>query len=314
MAARNILLQLNKQRIFIGIVLIVFFLSLASSSFLTYANVMNILFQVSMDGIVATGMTVLMLLGDIDLSAGATMAVVGTIIILLQPFGIAVSVAAGVLAGILIGVINGLLVTRLKINSLPATLGMMISLNGLVLLLTNSQTIRGGREEFLVLGNGDFLSIPYPVIIYAVLLVLFIGIMRRSVWGRNIYAAGGNPIASRFFGINVTRLKFSAFVTASFLFSISGVIITSRLNIASGIIGRDTPLLVITAALLGGTNLLGGEGGVYNTFQGILLLGIIANGMIMIQVPPTWQIVVKGLLLIIIVSIDGAYMKNAKYR
>lgn len=312
--AGSALRVLNKQRIFIGIVILFIVLTATTESFFTYKNLINILYQISVDGTLATGMTILMLMGEIDLSIGISMALAGTVIIMLQPLGIFLSIAGGLLTGVFIGFLNGLLVTRLRLNSLPATLGMMIGLQGIVLLLTNSQTVKGGNARFMDWGNSEFLTIPYAVYIYALILAGFIIVMGRSYFGRNVYAVGGNATASRFFGIDVDRIRMTAFLVMGLLVGVASVLTTARLNIASAIIGRDTSLFAITAVLLGGTNLLGGVGGVFNTFQGILLLGIIANGMIMIQVPPAWQIVVKGALLIFIVSIDGYYVKHARYR
>ncbi len=311
---RSWLRILNRQRIFIGIVILFLVLTFTTRSFFNYKNLINILYQISVDGVLATGMTILMLMGEIDLSIGMNMALVGTVIVMLQPLGILLSIAGGVLTGVLVGFLNGFLVTRLRLNSLPATLGMMIGLQGLVLLLTNSQTVKGSNARFIDWGNSELLTIPYAVFFYAAILLLFILIMGRSYFGRNVYAIGGNATASLFFGINVDRIRMTAFLVMGLLVGVASVLTTARLNIASAIIGRDTPLFAITAVLLGGTNLLGGVGGVFNTFQGILLLGIIANGMIMIQVPPAWQIVVKGALLILIVSVDGYYLKHARYR
>lgn len=310
---KKVISIINQQRILIAIIATVTFLAFYSDSFFTYTNFINILMQISIDGIIAIGMTILMLQGEIDLSVGYNMALVGTVIILLQQYSLTLAIIFGVLTGITVGAINGLIVTRFKVASLPVTLGMMIALQGIVLLLTNTQTIKGDVKEFLVLGNGTFYTIPYAVIIFIIILIIFIVIVRRTFFGRNIYAIGGNPIASKFFGININKIKLISFMITGLLVSISGVIMTSRLNIASATIGRYTPLFVITAVLLGGTSLWGGVGGIVNTFQGILILGIIANGMRMVQIPVTWHLIVKGLLLILIASIDGFYVKRAKF-
>jgi ribose transport system permease protein len=258
-------------------------------------------------------MTLLMLSGNIDLSVGSNMALVGTVIILFQKYGITVSIIAGLIIGTLIGLINGILVTKLKIEALPATLGMMTALRGVVLLLTKTQTIKGENQSFMLLGNSSFYTIPYAVIIFVFLLIVSIILMSKSYFGRNIYAIGGNPIASRFFGINVEKLTLISFTITGFLVGVAGVIITSRLNVASGIIGVDTALIAITAVLLGGTSLMGGEGGPFKSFQGILLLGIIANAMRMLNISPSYQILINGLILIVIVSIDGNNIKNKKF-
>lgn len=305
---------INKQRIIIIAAILFVILSAASKSFFSYENIMNILMQMSIEGIVAIGMTLLMLQSEIDLSVGYNIALVGTIIMLLQKYNLPLAIVCGIIVGTLIGVINGLIVTRFNISSIPITLGMMIALNGVVLWLTNSQTIRGEIEKFLVLGNGIFYTIPYPVIIFIVLLITFFIIVGKTFYGRNLYAVGGNPVASKFFGINVKRIKLISFVISAFLTSIAGIILASRLNIASAIIGKNIPISVITAVLLGGTSIWGGEGGITKTFQGLLLLGIIANGLRMVQAPVTWSDTIKGLLLILVVSLDSYYVKTAKFR
>ena len=314
MNKRKILNIINKQRILIAIVLVAILLSFGSDVFLSFENIKNIFMQISILGIVAIGMTLLMLQGEIDLSVSYNISLVGTVIILLQKYNLVLAVVCGVIVGTLIGFINGLLVTRFKVSSIPITLGMMIALRGAVLWLTNSQTLKGVTDSFLFLGNSSFYSIPYPVIIFIIIFFIFLLIVGRTVYGRNLYAIGGNPIASEFFGINIIKTKIASFVICGFLTSIAGVIITSRLNTASSQIGRDVSLFVITAVLLGGTSIWGGEGGIFNTFKGILLLGIIANGLRMVQVPVEWHNVIKGMLLIIIVSIDSYNIKRSKFR
>lgn len=316
MNKRKVLNIINNQRILIALVFLILLLSLLSDTFFSYENLINILMQISIEGIVAIGITVLMLMGEIDLSVGFNMALVGTVIILLENSGagLLIAIVCGIVTGTFVGLVNGLIVTRLKLPSLPVTLGMMIALQGVVLWLTNTETVKGLDERFIILGNGSFYTIPFAVIIFIVILLIFFVIIGRTVYGRNIYAIGGNQTASRFFGINVEKTKLISFIIMGFLVGIAGLILTSRLNIASAVLGRDTPIFVITAVLLGGTSLWGGEGGIVNTFKGILLLGVIANGLRMAQIPVTWHILIKGLLLIFIVSIDGLYVRRAKFR
>ncbi len=210
MTKRKFLNIMNKQRILIVIIILVIYLGLSSENFVSYSNTVNILMQISINGIIAIGMTILLLQGEIDLSVGYNMGLVGTVIILLQGYGLGLAIVCGMLTGILVGVINGLIVTKLKLESLPVTLGMMIALNGLVLWLTKTKTIRGTVDSFLFLSNETFYSVPYVVMIFIIILLIFILIIRRTPFGRNIYAIGGNKIASRFFGINVDRTRFTS--------------------------------------------------------------------------------------------------------
>jgi ribose/xylose/arabinose/galactoside ABC-type transport system permease subunit len=190
----------------------------------------------------------------------------------------------------------------------------MVALKGVVILLTKAETLKGNISEFTILGNGTFYTIPYAVIFYISFLLIFGIILAKSIYGRNIYAIGGNPVASRYFGINVERVKFISFLITGLLVGISGIITASRLNIASVNIGSDAPIFVITAVILGGISIMGGEGNVFKSFQGILLLGIIANAMRMIQIHPSYQILTKGILLILIIGINGYYVKISRYK
>ncbi len=305
---------INNQKIFIILIVLVVLLTLSNPLFLTSENIINILFQIALTGIIAIGMTFLIIGGDFDLSVGANMALAATVIVLLERFGIAISIIGALIVASLAGFLNGILVTKLKINAFVTTLAMMIFLRGWVLILTNSQTIQGQSESFLKFGYGTFLKIPYSVILFLVLYVIFGFILRKTIWGRNIYAIGNNSKAAHFFGISIIKTKTLAFILTGLLCGVSGFLLVSRLNTASATYGNDTALDAITAVLLGGTSLSGGEGSIFKTFQGILLLGVLSNAMIVLNITPYLQQVIKGLLLIIVVTIDSYYVKINKFK
>ncbi|MHB1336914.1 MAG: ABC transporter permease [Candidatus Humimicrobiaceae bacterium] len=305
---------INNQKIFLILIFLVVMLSLSNRLFFTYENIMNILFQVALNGIIAIGMTYTIIGGDFDLSVGSNMALAAATIVLLERFGPFMAIIGALAVSSLAGFINGIFVTKLKINAFVTTLAMMIFLKGWVLLLTGSETIQGKSEVYLKFGYGTLFKVPYSVILFIVLYVIFGLVLSKTLWGRNIYAIGNNSKAAHFFGISIIKTKTFAFTLLGFLCGVSGLIIVSRLNTASATYGNDTALDVITAVLLGGTSLSGGEGNVFKTFQGILLLGVLGNAMIVLNITPYLQQVIKGLILIMVVSIDSYYAKVNKYK
>jgi ribose transport system permease protein len=307
---RDILVE---QRILILIVAITFYLSMQSRYFFTFQNIINILLAISYEGMIAIGMAMLIILGEIDLSVGSMMAFGSVLAILFQPFGIGVAIFAGIAGGTLIGLLNGILVTKFKIPSIAATLGTMIFVKGLVYALTNEHTITGSNKSFLVLSEIQFMRIPLSVILFFFLVLLFETIMRKTFFGRNIYAVGGNATASRFFGINVDRTKLLCFVITGFLAGLAGVMLAGKLNIASGNIGQYSNVLIITAVLLGGISMDGGEGNIVHAFQGMLLIGIMNNAMVILRISSFVQEIIRGGLLILIIVINAINIQKKKY-
>ncbi|MCL5986349.1 MAG: ABC transporter permease [Actinobacteria bacterium] len=302
------------NKILIVLLFIIIYFSLTSQQFLTYENIKNIFNQISINGIIAIGMTYLLIGRELDLSVGSNMAVVGALIITLQKYNLLLAIIISIFFGAFVGFANGLIVTKLKVNSIAVTLGMMITLRGLLLFLTGATTIKGTNPSFKILGTGEFYKIPFTVIIYSVLLIICGIILSRTFFGRNVYAIGGNEEACRFFGIDVMKNKISIFLLTGILAAIAGVILASRLNVASVQIGVETPIDIIVAVLLGGISLSGGEGSIFRSFQGVLLLGIISNTLQFSQILPYYHSVVKGLLLIFILIIDAWYVRFRKFR
>jgi len=306
---------IREQKILLIILGIVLVLAFVRPMFVSTENLFNILFQVSITSIIGIGMSFLMIGADFDLSVGSNMVFATTVAILLQGLGGGLNLAAAVLAATLAGFLNGVLVARLKINSFITTLSMMFFLRGLVLIFTDKKTISGSAEALFAFGYGSLFGvIPYPVVAAAVLLVVFGLVLARTVLGRNLYVMGSNAKAARMFGINVEGLKIFAFSLTGFLCGLSGIVLLSRLNSASGTYGMDTNLDVISGVLLGGVSLSGGEGSVFKAFQGILLLGVLSNAMIALHITPYLQQVIKGLLLVAVISLDSYQAKKAEFR
>ena len=314
MENKNKLLQIvNEQKIFILIVLFGMFMAFRSPFFFTYYNIVNIFSAMSINGVIVIGMAYLIILGEIDLSVGAIMAFSGVLAVLLQEYGVAIGVIAGILGGAIVGLVNGLLVTKLKLSSIPVTLGMMVMVNGIVFALTKSQSVKGTNVDFMKIAQPLFANIPGYVIIFIALLIIFQIILRKTVLGRNVYAVGGNITASRFFGIKVDNVRIFGFVLAGVMAGIAGILVTAKINVASGRIGANTAVIIITAVLLGGVSLAGGEGSVLKAFQGIFLIALLNNSLVLLQISPFIQDMIRGSILIIILIIDAVKVEREKY-
>lgn len=304
---------LNEQKILVVIILIVIILTIRTTYFVSFSNIINILMFISIEGIIVIGMTYLIILKELDLSIGSTMALSGVLAIYFQKYGMFVGIIAGLLLGVAVGFLNGILVTKLKLTSIAVTLATMVMLNGFVFALTSSATIKGTNKSFPLIANSTVFKIPVPIIIFIALVIIFEIILKRTYFGRNVYAVGGNLTASKFFGIKVERVRISAFVLTGFLAGLAGVLLASKLNIASGRIGINTAITVITAVLLGGVSLSGGEGTVFKAFQGMLLIGILSNAMVILQMNNFIQDMIRGLILIIILIINAISINREKY-
>ena len=296
--------SLLDQKLIIIIIILIIALSIKDRNFFTLRSLTSILDHTTTIGIMAAGMTILLISGSFDLSVGSAMAFTGIIIIMLQPYGLFISILGGVIAGTMVGVINGLLVVKGRINAFIATLGTMVIFRGLGLALTGSSPIKGNIEAYKVIGHGQFFGINYSVL-YLIATYLIVGyVLRYTKFGRSDYAIGGNVISARLAGINVSLLTFLYFVFCSFTAAISGVILSSRVNTANAIFGDGTNLTVIAAAVLGGTSLFGGKGSVIGTIQGVLILGLIERAMVVFNVDTNYQLLVRGLIILIVVVTD----------
>ena len=288
---------------------IVVFLSFTTDYFLTVRNISNILGQVSMAAIAATGMVLVVLTGEVDVSIGSLQAFVALPLIwalnLTTSLPIATLVAVAV--GAVIGCINGFLVTKLKINSLITTLGMYYILRGLVYVITGNTAMNetSGKEAFFLLGNAKmFRLIPYSALIMIAILIFFGYILKHTRHGRNIYAVGGNAEVAKYIGIKPERIKFISFVLSSVLSTLAAVILASRLGSANHLAGIGFEFRVVAATVLGGVSLSGGRGSLLGAFIGVLILGVLQNGMGMLGFNIMWEQITTGAIIIISVALD----------
>jgi len=297
----------DKFKSAIGLIILVIVLSFLSDYFFTVNNLLNIIRQVSIIAIMAFGMTFVILTGGIDLSVGSLLAVSAAVtaglIINVGIFYLLV-IPIGMLIGILLGGFSGLMVAKAKMPAFIVTLGMMTIARGLTLIYTDGRPISGFNEDFRFIGAGHIGGIPVPVIIMLIILFICYITLKKTPYGRYVYAIGGNEEAAKLSGINVDRIKMSVYALSGLLSAISGIILASRLNSAQPTAGSGYELDAIATVVLGGTSLSGGQGGVIGTIIGALIIGVLNNGLNLLNVSSFYQQVAKGAVILIAVYID----------
>ncbi|MDP4085814.1 MAG: ribose ABC transporter permease [Bacillota bacterium] len=289
----------------IVLIILVVIAAFLSPVFFTVTNLLNILLEVAVTAILAIGQTYIIILAEIDLSVGAVLGLSGTITAGFLSHGNFVEgLLIGLFVGLCAGLVNGLLVTIGKLPSFIATLGTMTAFSGLTLVYTQGNPISVSSPSFEFIGQGFVAGIPFPVLLMVILYVIFWIILHRSHFGRYVFATGGNEEASRLSGINVKQVKLWSFVMAGVLSAIAGFIITSRLNSAEPTTGSGLELDAIAAVILGGTSLTGGKGGLIGTVIGAIILGVLDNGMNLLNVSAFYQGVAKGVIILLAVLLD----------
>lgn len=297
-------LFLLDQKLLAILVILLAVLVAADPYFFRPNRLMLVLEHITVNGIMAVGMTVLMISGSFDLSVGSVMSLAGVVVILLQPLGVALSITAALLVGIAVGAVNGLIVAKGNVNAFIVTLGTMVALKGLALGLTKSSSIFGTSEVFNSISQGKLLFLPN--MIYFLFLIFALGgfVLNHTKFGRNAYAIGGNESSAHLAGISVDLHKVLFFIICSVTASISGIVLSSRINAASAVFGDNTPLIIISAVILGGTSLFGGKGKILGTLQGILILGLIEKLMVVLNIFLYNQLLVRGSIILGVVLMD----------
>ena len=302
----------SKFGIVIILVLICIALSILSPSFLKINNLLNVLRQVSITGVIAVGMTFVVVTGGIDLSVGSIAgmtAMVATSLSHPGQFPVIVPVVCGLLVGIAAGVLNGFLAAYEEIPPFITTLGLMTALRGACLLYNNGRPIIDVGDAYTKIGGGKLFGIPYPVIIFIVIIAIGTFVLKCTRYGRYVYAIGGNERAAKVSGINVKAIKLSVYVIAGFCAALSGIIVSSRVMSGSPSAGEGYEMDAVTACVIGGASLSGGEGGVLTTVIGALIIGVISNGLDLLKVSSYWQQIVKGVIIVAAVLIDSKTKK-----
>lgn len=297
----------EQQSLIIALFVLGVVISIISPVFLTAFNLTNVLRQSSLVAITGIGMALIILTGEIDLSVGSSVAVVGVacVWVLNHTGNIFLAVLTGVVIGGFIGLINGLLVTKGQIASLIATLGMLSILRGIAFITTKAVSFQVEIMEFSELGSGFIGPVPVPVLIMIILLILFYYILNHTMYGRYIYAVGGNSSAAHLSGIPVIRIKIQTFIISGLLTGLTGCILASRMYSGQPNAGIGFELEVVSAVILGGLSLNGGIGTLTGAFLGVLILGVLQNGLTLMNVSSFYQEVARGLVLILAVYLDG---------
>lgn len=294
-----------------GILMVLIFLfiifSILSPAFFTAGNLINVARQVAMIGISAVGMTFVILTGGIDLSVGSVIALTSvTTAIAMATYNVppVLAVLIGLLIATTVGLINGAVVTRFKIPPFICTLGIMTGTRGLSYILTGGLPVYHFPKSFSVIGQGYILMIPIPVIIMAAVFVFGWIVLNKSRFGRYLYAIGGNAEATRLSGIKINKNLLMAYVFSGFFTGIAGIVTLSRISSGQPSAGNSFELDVITAVVLGGISIAGGEGRFTGVIYGVLIMGILSNGMVLLNLYDYYQMVVKCIVLLLAVGFD----------
>ena len=308
--------QIKKFQSLIALALLCIVLTMLSDKFFTAKNGLNVLRQTAVNICIATGMTLVVLTAGIDLSVGSVLALCGAVAAGLLKNGVALqsldlfigftvlgAVLVGIIIGYLSGLFNGFVITKFSVPPFVATLAMLIIARGLTMLYTKGQPISNLGSGFAYIGTGSFIGIPVPVWIAAMVVLLAVFITQKTKLGRYIYAIGGNEVAAKYSGINISKVKMIVYALAGAFAAIGGIIVTSRLDSAQPNAGISYELDAIAAVVIGGTSLGGGRGTIWGTVMGAIIIGVLNNGLVL-NVSPFWQQVVKGAVILLAVIID----------
>jgi ribose/xylose/arabinose/galactoside ABC-type transport system permease subunit len=300
------ILNARETGILIPLVLISLFVGIKNPTFISIDNITNVLRNTSFTLIISVGMTFVLIAAGLDLSVGSILALGSLITGLSLTSGIPVifSVLIGLAVGVAGGFINALIIVRLNIPPLITTLGTMYMGRGLVLILTKGTPIYPLPAAFNQIGQSELFYIPYIIIITLVLVVAGGFILNRTIFGRMIYAIGGNEETAKLSGINVNKLKISVYVIVGTLAALSGILMASRLGSSQPSIGDGMEMQVIASVIIGGTSMYGGSGSILGSVFGALFMNVLTNGMTLVGVSAYWQKFVMGAIIIVAVGID----------
>ncbi len=306
-ASRLALRMFKGYALVLALLLIVIFLSMVAENFLTVSNIMNILLQAANIGIMATGMTLVIICAEIDLSV-ASIQSLGAVVaaLLLKDFGFPIvpAILIALLAGMLCGAVSGFFTGWFAIPAFIMTLAMDSLSRGTALIITQERSIYGLPEVFSVLGQGYIGPVPVAAIIAGIVFLLAHLLLTKTVFGINVYAVGGNKEAARIAGINVFKVKLIVLIISGFTAALAGVVMASRLMAAQAIMGMFDLMDVIASVVIGGTSLMGGEGRIFGTIIGTLIIACIRNGLNLLGIPADWQLLAIGGMIILAVMID----------
>ena len=317
---KNFLYYLGILTPLIFLILLILIFSSLHPRFLHPLNIFNVMRQISITGLIALGMTFVIIVRGIDLSVGSLIALcglVGAVIAkggLVERFSVGVdtelanpwywALAGSVLIGLLAGTVNGVCTTKLKVPAFVVTLGGLSAYRGTALLVSDGGPISGFNEAYRWIGQGKIGMVPIPVIIFLVFIVLCHIVLKYTVYGRYIYSVGGNPEAARLSGINIDLIITSTYIITGFFVGLAAFILSARLNSAEAVAGMGYELNVIAVVVVGGTSLFGGRGNILGTIIGAMLFGVLQNGLVLLNVSSYIQQIIIGIILILAVTFD----------
>lgn len=313
---RNISSVISKYGVLFVFVIMFIFFSIFAPNFTKVRNIMNVSRQINTLGICAVGMTLLLIAGSIDLSMGYQLSLINVLCAFLMVkvgMGMTSSIIVCLLVGSLIGIINGIIIVKSGVHPMIITLGTSQALNGISFLFSNGIPIYGFSENFTKLGQGSIGGvIPNSLVVMIVIMVIGYFILSWIPYGRYLYAVGSNEEAAKLAGVNTGIVKIIAHTLCAFFTSIAAILLLSRTNSGLSTNGAGFEFNVITACVLGGVSNMGGRGTMYNAVIGVLIMGFLENGMLLMSVNEYWQLVVKGILLLIAVCYDMFMVRRAE--
>ncbi len=308
---RRLRVFLIDNGIIIAFVLLVVALALSSEHFLTSANIRNVLRQTSINGLLAIGMTFVILTGGIDLSVGSVLAFGGMIAAIFassslgEQYPLYVALPLGLLAGTVLGMVNGSLVAFFRVPPFVVTLGMLSIARGLTLIASNGMPVSRLSPEYITVGQGMVLGIPVPVLIFFGVFAIAWIVLYQTPFGRYVYAVGGNEEAARISGVNARMVKFTVYAISGCLAALGGIILSARTTAGLPQAGVAYELDAIAAVVIGGTSLAGGQGRLFGTLIGALIIGVVNNGLDLLGVSAYYQLTFKGAIIVAAVLLDS---------
>jgi ribose/xylose/arabinose/galactoside ABC-type transport system permease subunit len=300
-----------KEKVFSFFVLVFILTSILTRSFLTSGNMTNLLTQVGLYGIASLGMTFAIIGGEFDLCVGSMISLSSVLVVSLYPrFGLLIASILTIFIGILLGLINGLLVAKAKINSFIVTFGSMVTLKGLALTVAKGVPVPSKSQTLNEIGTLNIFGVSFVFVVFIVLLLICHFILSSTIFGRNIYAVGGNPVVAQTSGISLAFYKTALFVLTLLFASITGLFFAARINSGHPTIGDDSQLTMIAAVVIGGTSLVGGKGNVIRTLLGIFVMMLLPNSFDNLVIQPYFQRIIKGAIIVIVVAFDSYNKKK----
>lgn len=292
--------------ILIGLLFLCVILSFATETFFDSDNFITVLRQICINSLLAFGMTYVLIIGGIDLTVGSVVAMSGVLSVMMIESGVPLPVAlvGAILSGTVVGLLNGSIVAFTGMPAFIVTLSVQQIVRGFAYIITNGRSISTANETFKKIGNGYLLGIPVPIYIVAVVVIIASVILYLTKFGRQMYAIGGNETAAVFTGIKINRVKIIVYAISGTMAAIAGIILASRMYSGQPTAGQNYESDAIAAAVLGGTSFIGGVGTIGGTIIGALVIGVLSNGLNLMQVTFYWQLVVKGIVILLAVGFD----------